>query len=248
MKMKEETVYRNLQKHLDKQAVGFPATKSGAEIRILKRFFSPEEAQMALHLSYQPRSIKDIYETVRSSGISLADMEAVLGAMLKKGSIGHSVKENTDYYFTLPFIVGMYEWQLNRLTPEFLADVAEYASDKAFGLEFLSTKLPQMRTIPVEKSIRVEHHVTTYDNLKEIINTTDGPIGILECICRKAAGIRGKPCKKTARLETCMVFGDWAREAIKMGISRPISQAEALEIARQNEATDWCSSLRITRR
>jgi electron transport complex protein RnfB len=145
-------------------------------------------------------------------------------------------KENTDYYFTLPFIVGMYEWQLNRLTPEFLADVAEYASDKAFGLEFLSTKLPQMRTIPVEKSIRVEHHVTTCDNLKEIINVTEGPIGILECICRKAAGLRGKPCQKTARLETCMVFGDWAREAIKMGISRPISQAEALEIARQNEA------------
>ncbi len=236
MKMKEETIYRNLQKHLDKQAVGFPATKSGAEIRILKRLFSPEEALLAMYLSCQPRSIKDIYETAKSSGMSFTDMETMLDAMLKNGAIGHAIKENIHYYYNLPFVIGMYEWQLDRLTPEFLADVAKYTSDKAFGLEFLSTKLPQMRTIPVEKSIRVEHHVTTYDNLREIINGTDGPIGINECICRKSAGIRGKPCKKTPRLETCMVFSDWAREAIKAGISRLVDKAEALEIARQNQA------------
>ena len=36
----EEKVYRDLQKHLDKQAVGFPATKSGVELRILKHLFA----------------------------------------------------------------------------------------------------------------------------------------------------------------------------------------------------------------
>jgi Na+-translocating ferredoxin:NAD+ oxidoreductase subunit B len=36
---KDEKVYKDLQKHLDNQAVGFPATDSGAEIRILIHIF-----------------------------------------------------------------------------------------------------------------------------------------------------------------------------------------------------------------
>lgn len=232
----EENIYRDLQKHLNKQAVGFPATKSGVELRILKRFFSPEEARLALHLSYQPQPISSIYESTKSGDISLADLENMLNRMVRNGAIGQLEKGKEIHYFTMPFVIGMYEWQLNKLTPEFLDDVAEYASSKNFGLEFLSTKLPQMRTIPVEQSIKVDHYVTTYDSLRDIIENTDGPIGINECICRKAAAIRGNPCKKTSRLETCMVLGSWAKLAIEGGVSRSISKEEALEIARENEA------------
>jgi electron transport complex protein RnfB len=232
----EENIYRDLQKHLNKQAVGFPATKSGAEIRILKRFFSPEEARLALHLSYHPQPISSIYNSVKSGDISLTALENMLNRMVRNGAIGQLEKENEPYYFTMPFVVGMYEWQVNKLTPEFLDDVAEYASSKSFGLEFISTKLPQMRTIPVEQSIKIEHHVTTYDCLRELIESTDGSIGILECICRKAAAMKGNPCKKTSRSETCMVLGSWAKLAIEEGVARSISKAEALEIARQNEA------------
>ena len=32
-------IYRKLQEHLDKYAVGFPATKSGVEIKVLKHLF-----------------------------------------------------------------------------------------------------------------------------------------------------------------------------------------------------------------
>ncbi|MBS1213380.1 MAG: 4Fe-4S ferredoxin iron-sulfur binding domain protein, partial [Proteobacteria bacterium] len=228
--------YRNLQRHLDKQAVGFPATRSGAEIRILKRIFNPEEAELAMYMSYQQRSHQEIFETVKPCDMRLADMEKMLDKMVEKGGIGRSLKENTHHYYNIPFVVGMYEWQLGKLTPEFLADIDQYFTSRDFGLAMLSTKLPQMRTIPVEKSIRVDHHVTTYDNLREIISGSDGPIGINECICRKRASIKGKPCRQTSRLETCMVFGEWAKEAIKAGISRHISPTEALEIARQNEA------------
>ena len=130
----------------------------------------------------------------------------------------------------------MYEWQLGRLTPELLADIDPYLSSRNFGLALLGTKLPQMRTIPVEQSIPIDRLVTTYDNLREIINGSDGPIGINDCICRKRARIKGRSCQKTSRLETCMVFGDFAEQAIKTGVSRHVTRAEALEIARQNEA------------
>jgi hypothetical protein len=32
----EEIIHRNLQVHLDEQSLGFPATKSGSDIRLLK--------------------------------------------------------------------------------------------------------------------------------------------------------------------------------------------------------------------
>ena len=234
--VREEGIYRDLQKHLNKQPVGYPATKSGVEIRLLKRFFNPEEARLAMKLSYKPCSINDIYEVVKESGMSFNDMENMLDEMMKNGGIGHLEREGTRYFFNVPLVIGMYEGQLDRLTPEFLADFDEYTSDKTFGLEFLSTELPQMRTIPVGKSIRPEHHVTTYDHLTDLITGTDGPIVVNECICRKVADLKGNPCQKTTRLETCMALGDIAKNCLRIGVGREVSKEEALDIARQNES------------
>jgi hypothetical protein len=49
-----------------------------------------------------------------------------------------------------------------------------------------------MRTIPVEKSISADHQVTTYDHIREIIDKTEGPIIIMECLCRKSSRMAGK--------------------------------------------------------
>lgn len=233
---KTEQIYRKLQQHLDKQAVGYPATKSRAEIRILKRFFSPDEARLAMHLTYKPDSIEHINELAKDSGISFGSVESMLNNMAKNRVIGLVEKAGTRHFYTIPFVVGMFEGQLKRLSPEFLTDVEQYTTDKSFGLAFLSTELPQMRTIPVGKSISVEHHVTTYDHIADIISGTDGPFAILECICRKMAGMKGNPCKKTSRQETCMPIGDMAKYAIQNGAGRAINRDEALEIARMNEA------------
>lgn len=232
----KERIYRDLQKHLDKQPVGYPATKSGAEIRLLKRFFTPEEAALAMHLSHKPAPAERIFETAGETGLGFNDVERMLDGMMRKGVIGHVEREGTRYFYAIPFVVGMLEGQLHKLTPDFLADVDAYTSDRSFGLEFLSTKLPQMRTIPVGQSIRQEHHITTYDRLVDIITGTDGPIVILECICRKMAGTKGNPCQITTRMETCMALGDVAKNWLRIGTGRAISKEEALDIARQNES------------
>jgi ferredoxin len=231
-----DRIYRELQRHLDRQPVGFPATKSGAEIRILKRLFSPEEARLALHLTYKPAPLERIRELAEGSGIPRDRVEGMLDHMARNGAIEHTEREGTRYFRTMPFIVGMFEYQLERLTPEFLGDVGEYMSDRAFGLAFLSTERPQMRTIPVGKSIEVEHHVATYDHIVEIINGAEGPFAIVECICRKSVAMMGSSCKKTSRQETCMPIGEMAKHAIQNGMGRAISREEALEIARMNEA------------
>ena len=44
-------VYVRLQKHLDKQVVGFPATRSGVETKLLKHIFPAEEPGITCCLS-----------------------------------------------------------------------------------------------------------------------------------------------------------------------------------------------------
>ena len=233
---KEDKVYRDLQKHLNEQAIGFPSTKSGVELKILRRFFNPDEARLAMHLSYKPRAVTYIHYTAKEMGMSLPDTETMLDTMMKNGVIGHLEREGVRYFYNTPFAVGMYEGQLNKLTPEFLQEVDEYTSTNAFGLEFIGTELPQMRTIPVRESITVEHHVTNYDHMTDIINSTDDPIVIMECICRQKNSVLGNPCQQTSRLETCMAFGNEAKNLVRSGIGRVIRKEEALEISQQNEA------------
>ena len=47
MANKEDNIYRDLQKHMDKLSVGFPVTESGIEIRVLKHLFTPNEVDQS---------------------------------------------------------------------------------------------------------------------------------------------------------------------------------------------------------
>jgi electron transport complex protein RnfB len=229
-----DKVYIDLQKHLDKQAVGFPATKSGVELRILKHLFTPEQANVALHLNYKPQSARDVFNQSKGQGLTLRKVKNMLEEMEKNGAILSTVKNGTEHYFTIPLLVGIVELHANKATPQFWADFSQYTSGE-YGKAYVSTKVSQMRTIPVEKSIPVEHHVATFDQIREVINKTDGPISVNACMCREGAKGRGQPCKVTSRRDTCMCFGDWARHFIKLGLSREITREEALEVIRQNQ-------------
>ena len=83
-----DTVYVELQKHLDKQAVGFPATESGVEIRILKELFTPQQASLALSLSFEPQTVTDIHKNAWSGDMSVEKVKSLLEGMVDNGSIG----------------------------------------------------------------------------------------------------------------------------------------------------------------
>lgn len=229
-----DQIYIDLQKHLDKQAVGFPATQSGVEIRILKELFTPEQAGLALHLNYQPQSVLNIFNQAKDSGVTLEKVKSMLEDMENNGAIGGTQKNESEHYFTVPLLVGIAELHSSKATPQFWADFSEYMNGE-FGQAFASTKISQLRTIPIGKSISMEYHVATYDQIKELIKNTDGPIAVGQCLCREGAKQKGRQCHVTTRSETCMGFGDWARHFIKQGLSREITREEALEITRQNE-------------
>ncbi len=229
-----ETPYRELQEHLDTLPIGFPATKSGVEIRILKHIFSPEEARMATKLTFDYESIETIYERVDNEKYSLEDLRKMLDTMVEKGGIHYKRVNGEKHYANAVLMVGMYEYQLKRLTREFVQDIFQYAGE-GFAVEAFSTGINQLRVIPVEESIARENIIGTYDELNEIIQSLEGPFCVVECICRNAQDLLGEPCKQTKERENCMVFGEWAQMNIELGWGRSIEKEEALEILRKNE-------------
>jgi Na+-translocating ferredoxin:NAD+ oxidoreductase subunit B len=230
-----EQVYIKLQRHLDRQAVGFPATKSGVEIRILKHIFTPREAEITACLTYRPERLEKVFERAGHLVESPEILTTLLERIEKKGGIEAKDQDGKRLYSNSPLIVGMYEFQLGKLTPAFVKDFDEYTSDKRFGIAFISTKLPQMRTIPVAKSIKLQHHVSTFDEVAALLEQADAPFAIFECICRQKESLKGGACKVTDRKETCFAVGSMAEAVLRNGMGREISMAESLSILEQNQ-------------
>jgi NAD-dependent dihydropyrimidine dehydrogenase PreA subunit len=230
-----DQVYINLQKHLNSQAVGFPATRSGAEMRILKHIFTPQEAEIAAFLSYKPEPAEIIWGRVRDRIDTVEELERHFDRMQKKGGIETTIKNGRRHYCNAPLVVGMFELQVGRLTPEFIKDFNDYTSDRKFGIEFLSTELPQMRTIPVAKSIQPQHHASTFDEVKSLIQQAEEPFVVIDCICRKKKSMEGKICRVTDRRETCLAIGNIAQTVLLSGNGREISREEALSLLERNQ-------------
>jgi electron transport complex protein RnfB len=231
----EDRVYVQLQKHLDKQPVGFPATRTKSEIKVLKHLFTPQQAEIASHLSYKLEPLETIYPRVKHLVRSPEELSRLLDEIHTRGGIECKTKDRRKHYSNLPLVVGMYEYQTERLTEEFVEDVNEYTQQRKFGVAFLSTELPQMRTIPVAKSIPLDAKVSTFDQVSVLVQRAEPPFVVMSCICRNNQLLQGKPCKVTKRKETCLGFSHMGEAALRFGIGRQITRDEVMSILEMNE-------------
>jgi Na+-translocating ferredoxin:NAD+ oxidoreductase subunit B len=227
-------VYKKLQKHLDKQPVGFPATASGVERRILREVFTVEEAAIALDLDYRFQSFEQVFEKISNRGISEEKLQSMLDNMERHGAIFVKMTDGKKSYALHPFAVGIFEMKVPTMNANFYVDARKYMY-QAFGMAFLSTGLPQMRVIPIEKSVTPDLHIATYDEVRELVLQNDGRICVAECVCRKGRDAIGRSCGETDRREVCIGFADFHDMYSRNGFGRSISKEEAFEILAQNE-------------
>jgi len=243
----DETVYRQLQQHLDRLPAGFPAVESGLDIRLLKKLFTPEEAQLATDLSLKPETLEKIYRRARKKGFTLEKTRELLDQMAKKGTIltyleGYQEKHYSNASFS---VGGIYNYQVDRLSPDLINDYWRYQAEArsrarpgAGSLAGKKTRAPArkmlpLRTVPVEKSLGsgTKRPVGNYDDIRKIVQDVRSKIAVANCICRQSADILGQPCTVTGLRETCLIIGpDHARRHVEMGIGRFISKEEALAI------------------
>ncbi|MBI9077511.1 MAG: 4Fe-4S binding protein [Desulfatibacillum sp.] len=231
---KHRKKYRSLQKHLNSMPVGFPRTISGVEMRILRSIYTPAEAVAALALSYRLESVAAIEARARKKSLPTENLETLLHSMEKKGAL-FAKEEGGEWLFGLvPIIIGFFEMQVKFLTAGMYLDTRQYMIE-GMAAEYLTTAVHQMRVIPVEKSVTPENRISTYDEIRALLNRADGKISVAECICRKGHDLIGEPCKKTNRRETCLGLHDFHDTYVRNGWARSITLEEAMEIVGQCE-------------
>ncbi len=224
-----EDVYRKLQEHLHEHPMGYPATKSGVEIDLLKKMFEKEEAEIALALTPRPESPEEIASKLSFDSKVMSEK---LDQMTKKGLIMRKRKEGEAFYNLEPYVVGIYEFQLARLDKEFLNLHDKYRME-GLGLEVFGSETPYFRVIPVQRSIPTELVVFPHEQVSEIIEQTE-KIGVTNCICRTKANMQGTGCGKT--VENCMIFSPYIDLYIDNGWpGRIISKEEAFDVIEQAE-------------
>jgi len=229
-----DDVYRDLQKALDKLPIGYPETESGVEIRILKKIFTPKQAFIGSKLGFELKALQEIYKSIEKESFTLEKVEEILDEMHDLGLILKVIRDDTKYYAATAFMLGFYEFQMNKMTEEFVHDVDQYF-EEAFLEELNTTKIQQLRTIPIETEIGVERDIANYDDFRYYLENCGEPIVLNECICRKKNDIIGKSCEKTNLRESCFSFRTAGQAYLDRGMGRVITKEEALEIIEQAE-------------
>ena len=229
----DNQIYRQLQIQLDKYPIGYPATKSGVEIDILKYFFTPHQAKIALCLTLSSIPIAKIRKRLNQIfqiELSRENLQAQLTEMFMKGVIRRSGKADNHTYSIAMLAIGMFEYSVDDLTYNLVEMIKKYF-DEAFGAEFFRSSLPQLRTSPHLKAIVPEYIVDTYDNMRHFITHTQETIHVANCVCKQAEAIMGKPCRQTDNIEVCLLFGSTGY--VERGRARLISKEECLNILEQ---------------
>lgn len=215
-------IYERLRGFLDTLPTGFPSTPTGVELRILKKLFTPEEAELTLNLRSEPETVSQIAARV---GREESELAPKLEDVAQKGLIFRVRKGDQALYQAWQFIIGIYEFQVKNLDSELSQMIEEYLPYWGMALGPVRTK--QFRVIPVNSAIKVLHNVAPYNKIRELVRQQD-LIVVKECICRKEQKLLGKECGRPK--QTCLGFGKFAQFFIDNKLGRLITTDEAMKI------------------
>ncbi|MGB8253684.1 MAG: 4Fe-4S binding protein [Anaerolineaceae bacterium] len=213
-----DDLYENLANALDHLPNGFPRTPSKVEIRILKKIFSPEEAALAGQLTGTYETMKEISTRVKAS---TDDIPQQLINMAKRGLLWYENQDGRASFRLAPFIVGIYEEQINSLDHELAHLVEDYFNDG--GAAALMSLQPAFhRVVPAQTAVKSEW-ILPYDDIRSLLLTAK-TFSVRDCICRVQQNLVDNHCQFP--VHTCLNFSQTER-APQPG---DVSQTEALAL------------------
>lgn len=222
-----DDIYRELARVLDTLPNGFPQTEDGVEIRILKKIFQPEEAELFGHLRLRFETPEQIAER---TGRPLETIGLLLSRMWKKGQIFGVRLGEAQLYKMLPWAFGIYEFQLPHMDREF-AELCE-AYNPVYGKAFFSRGPQLMHVVPVEREIAARQEALPYESVSAIIDK--GQAFLLNpCICKKERGLLDAPCKKP--VDVCLGIAPVPGVFDNTPVGRAITREEAYAVLERAE-------------
>jgi len=215
--------YEKLANELDRIPNGFPRTKSGVELKLLAKLFTPEDVALASTLTMEAKSLAVIAD---ENGMEEGEAKSMLISMVKRGLIDLKREEGKGFVFHLiPFVVGFYERQNAKIDKEF-AELFELYYQEAFHQTMLAQPSVH-RIIPMEKAIPVDIDVMPYEKASTYLDQAQS-WGVLDCICRVQKKLIGQGCDHTVK--NCLVFSPKPGAFQKSEEIEALSREEALEI------------------
>lgn len=225
-----EAIYKKLAQVLDTLPNGYPETDSGVEIKILKLIFEPDEAELFCDLKLSFESPDQVSER---TGRPIEGLEDKLMLMWNKGQIFGVDFGTVKMFKMVPWVFGIFEFQLKHMTKEFAELCEEYGP--YFGPQFFENKPQLMQVVPVEEEISTENAqiALPYEKISGLIEKGQS-FGLNDCICKKEKDLLDKRCDKP--MEVCLAIAPVPGifEDHPLG-ARPISKEEAYEVLKKSE-------------
>lgn len=217
-------IFESLAEGLDRLPNGFPRTPSGVEIQILKKIFSPEEAALAAQLG---GTLEPVDEIATRLGQPVEEISKQLFKLVRRGMIIFDKQDGKPRFRLAPFVVGIYEAQLELMDHELAHLVEAYLANG--GAEGIMKPQPALhRVIPAQKAVKSEW-VLPYDDVRAILLSAK-TFHIRDCICRlQQDQLNSRKCDFP--LNMCVSFSDFERSPAP----GDISQEEALAILGRSE-------------
>jgi Fe-S-cluster-containing hydrogenase component 2 len=215
-------IYEQLREVLDSHPATAP--KSETIIEILKILFTPEEAGIAVNMSFKAW---DLDKIAAASSRPEKEAEALLESMANKGILFSKKKDGKKQYGLVPLIPGVFEFPFmksdNSPAMKKLGKLWEKYHSEALGASFAGNPTPLMRVVAVEKSIKAENRVHPYEEVRNFI-TGAKYIALADCACRVSVGKCDKP------KDTCLIFDSAAEFLVERGFARRISAEEGIKV------------------
>jgi H+/Na+-translocating ferredoxin:NAD+ oxidoreductase subunit B len=155
-----EDIFRSLQKRLDQYSMGFPATESGIEIKILKSLFSEADAVLFLTLTPMLETSESVAARLE---LPVEKVAAHLEDMALRGLLFRLGKKGTVKYGAIPFVHGLFEFQVKNLSKD-LALMVEQYENEGFERAMQDSGGYFLRTIPIRQSVDATQHIAAYED------------------------------------------------------------------------------------
>lgn len=219
-----DEVYEQLADALNRLPNAFPRTPSNIEILLLKKIFFKEEACVAVQLSGKMEPVDVIAERL---GLPVKEVSTKLMKMVKRGLVWFSKKDGKPHFRLAPFIVGIFEAQLESMDHEFVHLFEEYMADGG-AVGIMKPQPAIHRVVPAKGAVKTEW-ILPYDDVRALFIAAK-TFSVRDCICRVQQDLLGQR-KCDFPLKNCLSFSSIDRP------SRPgdITKEQALAILDKTE-------------
>ncbi len=193
-----DTIYERLAEALDRLPNGFSRTPSNVEIALLRKICTPREAQLASLLAGEMEPVERIAERF---GMNPPETRKKCLGLVRRGLAWFDREGGSARFRLAPFVVGLYEAQLETMDHELAHLFERYLADG--GLSGLMQYDPAFqRVVPARKAIRTEW-ILPYDDIKALLDRSES-FQVRDCICRVERRLNGHDCGYP--LDVCLYF------------------------------------------